>query len=178
MPDKQRNHEKSGGEEERMITLDLNAMFGLRKSTIFLCHSSTDKEFVRTLASDLSTLWVSPWFDEWELGPGDSLHGSIGKALSESAYLGIVISPDSVDSVWCNSELNSALAREKKESKTVVLPLILRDAKLPVFSRLLVGRDNFKLPVYWVADSSASFSNQYFVPRRCAVYATGPEPTR
>ena len=76
---------------------------------LFLCHSSKDKEFVRRLASDLKELSVRVWLDEWELEPGDSLHDCIGSALQESAYVGVVLSPDSVASKWCNRELQTAL---------------------------------------------------------------------
>jgi hypothetical protein len=65
---------------------------------IFLCHSKKDLAFVRRLARDLHELRVYAWFDEWELGPGDSLHDSITRALEQSAHIGVVVSPDSVES--------------------------------------------------------------------------------
>ena len=74
-------------------------MMEANKPDLFLCHSSADKRFVRQLANDLSTLDVNPWFDEWELAPGDSLHESIGAALEKSAYIGVVLSPTSVQSM-------------------------------------------------------------------------------
>ena len=37
---------------------------------LFLCHSHSDKPFVRRLAKDLSELSVDVWLDEWELIPG------------------------------------------------------------------------------------------------------------
>ena len=54
----------------------------------FLCHSHSDKPFVRRLARDLSELAVDVWLDEWELAPGDSLHGCIGDAISSVAIRG------------------------------------------------------------------------------------------
>ncbi len=104
-----------------------------RPPSVFLCHSSKDKAFVRRLASDLSVVGVTPWFDEWELTPGDSLHSVIGHAVARAAYLSVVISPDSVGSSWCKVELNSALARELQLGRTFVLPIIYRRAKLPTF---------------------------------------------
>ena len=104
---------------------------------IFLCHSHTDKPFVRKLARDLSSLGVDVWMDEWELEPGDSLHGCIGKALSSVAYVGVVLSPDSVSSRWCQSELDQALTREKSTSGKLVIPLLHRRVSAPPF---LAGR--------------------------------------
>lgn len=107
------------------------------KAHMFLCHSHKDKPFVRKLAGHLSHLGVHIWMDEWELEPGDSLHSCIGRALDEAAYIGIVLSPDSVASKWCRSELDHALTREKSIGRKVAIPLLYRDVKPPPF---LAGR--------------------------------------
>lgn len=104
-----------------------------RSPHLFLCHSSKDKKFVRRLARDLISLSASVWFDEWQLEIGDSLHGCIGSALEESAFVGVVLSPDSVQSRWCRSELDQALTREKRTGNKVVLPLLYRRVNLPPF---------------------------------------------
>ncbi len=54
---------------------------------VFLSHTKTDKEFVRRLAGDLDALGFKVWFDEWELRVGDSLVGTIEKAIDESAWM-------------------------------------------------------------------------------------------
>lgn len=100
---------------------------------LFLCHSHRDKRFARELARSLSELSIDVWFDEWELKPGDSLHGCIGSALRTSSFVAVVLSPDSVSSQWCQSELREALAREKKTGKKVVLPLLYRRVEAPPF---------------------------------------------
>ena len=100
---------------------------------IFLCHSSKDKDFVRKLAGDLLELSVVAWFDEWELEPGDSLFDCIGKALEKSVYVGIVLSPNSISSIWCKKELNQALSREIRVDKKVVLPIRLDKVDMPAF---------------------------------------------
>jgi TIR domain-containing protein len=104
---------------------------------LFLCHSHADKPFVRKLARDLSVLGINVWMDEWELEPGDSLHGVIGEALSSVAYVGVILSPDSVSSVWCQSELDQALTREKATKSKIVIPLLYRRVAAPPF---LAGR--------------------------------------
>jgi hypothetical protein len=106
---------------------------GGRAKRLFLCYSSKDIEFVRRLAADLSVIGVHPWLDQWELSPGDSLHDLIGKAIAETAYLAVVISPHSVESTWCQAELNSALARERQLKRKFVIPLVYRAAKVPTF---------------------------------------------
>ncbi len=99
---------------------------------IFLCHSHSDKPFVRKLAGHLSELDIKVWLDEWELKPGDSLHGCIEKALQEAAYLGVILSPESVASKWCQNELTYALSLQKHAKDQVAIPLLVRDVLMPL----------------------------------------------
>jgi hypothetical protein len=76
---------------------------------------------------------VHVWLDEWELQPGDSLHGVIGAALEKTAFVGVVISPNSIKSKWVQRELQAALAREVNQGKTFVIPLLYKSVTLPTF---------------------------------------------
>jgi len=96
---------------------------------IFLSHNHNNKSIVRKLARDLNKFGIDVWLDEWEIKVGESLHKSIGKAIEKSKYIGIAITPEFVKSDWCNDELIQALAREKRERKTVILPLLFKQAK-------------------------------------------------
>jgi len=100
---------------------------------LFLCHSHKDKRFVRRLSNDLSLLSIAVWLDEWQLTVGDSLHECIGAALEKAAYVGVVLSPDSVRSRWCQAELDQALTREKRTGDKVVLPLLYKGVQIPAF---------------------------------------------
>lgn len=100
---------------------------------LFLCHSSDDKRFVSTLARDLRSLQIRVWYDKWSLQVGDSLHEAIGAALEKSAFVAVILSPSSVSSAWCQSELDQALTREKREARKIVLPLLHRRVQPPAF---------------------------------------------
>jgi hypothetical protein len=76
---------------------------------------------------------VHVWLDEWELEPGDSLHGVIGAALDKTAFVGVVISPNSIKSKWVQRELQAALAREVNQGKRFVIPLLYKSVALPTF---------------------------------------------
>lgn len=104
-----------------------------KKNHLFLCHSSRDKVFVKKLANDLESMHVKVWLDDWELGVGDSLHRCVGEALLEASYIAVVLSPDSIESKWCQDELEQALTIEKRLDKIIVFPLICRPVKLPPF---------------------------------------------
>lgn len=100
---------------------------------LFLCHTSTDKNFVRKLANDLWHFDVIPWLDEWNLEPGDSLHGKIGDALERSRFVAVVLSPDSVKSKWVQKELRQALSKEDRIDDKIVIPILHRSVDLPAF---------------------------------------------
>lgn len=104
-----------------------------RKPDLFLSHSSRDKTFVRELADDLTFCEVDVWLDEWELQVGDSLHDLIGNALEKSRFIGVVIGDNFSDSVWARDELKQALSRERREARTLVLPLIFGHSQIPTF---------------------------------------------
>ena len=103
--------------------------------SIFLSHNYRDKPFVRTLAQDLTAMGVKVWVDEAELRVGDSLITRISLAIDEMRYLGVVLSPHSVDSRWVREELNQALTNQLAQRATSVLPILLADCQIPGFLR-------------------------------------------
>jgi TIR domain len=104
-----------------------------RKPDVFLSHSARDKDFVWRLAEDLAFCEVDSWLDQWELRPGESLHDAIGGALAASRFVAIVIGQNFSDSRWASDEMKQALARERRENTTVVIPILAADASPPPF---------------------------------------------
>ena len=104
-----------------------------RVPDLFLSHSSRDKDFVRKLAEDLAFCEVDVWLDEWELQLGDSLYDVISQALTKSQFIAVVLGDDYLNSKWAGDEMKQALARERREDRTVVLPLLVGSVQLPAF---------------------------------------------
>jgi hypothetical protein len=104
-----------------------------REPDLFLSYSSGDKDFVRKLALDLNCCEIDPWLDEWELAVGDSLMELIGQALRKSRFVGIVLSPTFFQTTWTKSEIKEAFAREQREGRTVLLPLLRSKGEIPPF---------------------------------------------
>jgi len=102
---------------------------------LFISYSSKDRAFVTKLATDLIDHGLKVWIDKFEMKVGDSLNRKIQAGISESAWLGIVLSPDSVSSAWVEKELSAALALELEKQDVFVLPLLHRDCNIPVFLR-------------------------------------------
>ena len=101
----------------------------------FISHSSKDKDWVKELVEALNERTRdSPlviWFDENNISPGDYIFQQIEDGITNSNHIGVVLSPESVNSDWVSFErmifqTMDPLGREKK-----LIPLLLRDCKIP-----------------------------------------------
>jgi division/cell wall cluster transcriptional repressor MraZ len=104
-----------------------------KEKHLFLCHSSFDKDFALKLAKDLQERNIKVWLDKWEMLPGDSLYEKIQDGIIETAYFGIILSPNSVESNWCKRELHGALEEENVRKNVFVIPILFKDCDIPVF---------------------------------------------
>jgi hypothetical protein len=104
-------------------------------ASIFLSHSSLDKDFARRLAVDLRARGIRVWLDEADIGVGDSLIGRLEQAIDETDYLAVLLSENSVQSEWVLREVRMALHREISGKRVVVLPLLYHSCNIPGFLR-------------------------------------------
>jgi hypothetical protein len=103
------------------------------KPDIFISHSSRDKPAALRLATTLNFCAIDVWLDDWELEVGQSLADEIAKAMDQSRFIAILITENYNKTVWTKTEYKKALAREQKEQRTVMLPLIVGEAEIPDF---------------------------------------------
>lgn len=91
---------------------------------VFIMYAGKDKIAVaRPLADDLKDRGWSVWFDETEIGVGDSVTRAIDRGLSESRLGVAVLSPAFFSRSWPARELDSFVLREAAESRSLVLPV-------------------------------------------------------
>ncbi len=109
--------------------------------SVFISYSTKDSEFITRLSAELVKKRIHVLLDKWEMQPGDSLIDKIQAALTDSSYLLVVLSNNSVDSEWCKKELNSGLMRELEEKKVVVIPILLDNCKIPLLLKEKVYAD-------------------------------------
>ena len=103
------------------------------KTKIFLSHSSKDNNFVEELAKKLSADGYSVWYDEWEIKVGDSIVQKINEGISESDFLIVVLSKNSVNSKWVKEELNVSTLKNIQSNGVFILPILLDNCKIPLF---------------------------------------------
>lgn len=99
------------------------------KWDVFVSHSSEDKEaFVRPLATELKSLGLKVWFDEFTIKPGDSLVERITNGLQNSECGIIVLSHAFIQSRWTQFEQRSLLSRHVTDDARVI-PIWLNISK-------------------------------------------------
>ena len=95
---------------------------------VFISHATEDKDFAGPLAHGLRSTGLRVWFDEFELGIGDSLNEKINYGLSRSRYGVVVISPTFFKKHWTQLEVNGFVARQTSGER-VILPIWHRITK-------------------------------------------------
>lgn len=80
--------------------------------SIFISYSHKDIEFVRQIATDLRRRPISVWFDD-RLRIGHEWETQLEYAISATDAFVLILSPDSVDSPYVQSEINSAKTLQK-----------------------------------------------------------------
>lgn len=106
--------------------------------SVFLSHSSQDKDFVRELYRRLTRDGVDCFFDIESIGWGDNWVRALERAIDECTHIVFVLSPDFCNSEWVQVERTGALADDPSGMQHKACPLLLRDCRaLPTFPRFL-----------------------------------------
>ncbi len=88
----------------------------------FLCHGSEDKDLARQLATDLRSRGIDVFFDEWEIGPGDSIRQKIDGGLGRCTHFLALLTATSLTKAWVNAEIDAGFVR-KVEGSAMFIPL-------------------------------------------------------
>ncbi|MCU1266776.1 MAG: hypothetical protein JWM21_3094 [Acidobacteria bacterium] len=67
---------------------------------VFLSNSSLDRVFVSGLAEMLRRHGIPVWYSQTNILGAQQWHDEIGAALKRCDWLVVVLSPNSVESVW------------------------------------------------------------------------------
>lgn len=102
------------------------------KATVFISHSSSDKQFARWLSVDLKNMGYGVWLDEWSIMVGESIPRKIGLGINDSDFVIVILSPRSVDSHWVENEWHSKYWDEVQSKKMLVIPVLKERCKIPI----------------------------------------------
>ncbi|MFE7837364.1 toll/interleukin-1 receptor domain-containing protein [Streptomyces sp. NPDC057474] len=76
--------------------------------------------------------------DEWEIHPGDSIVGKVNQALDLVDTVLLFWSKNAAESMWVNTEMETALTRKLSDSSVRIIPKRLDEAPLPALLRPLM----------------------------------------
>jgi len=99
------------------------------QTTVFLSHSSADKDRVRPIADELMRNDIPVWIDDKEIKWGDSITSRINEGLRRAEYVLVFLSKNSVKSRWVEEEISAAFAKDPVGAGSVIIPVLLD--KLP-----------------------------------------------
>lgn len=98
---------------------------------IFISHNVKDKDTARLLATMFSDRGIGVWFDQWEIKPGDSITGGIGKGIEECDVFMLMWSVAAKASKWVDTELRSAIRKRVDDTGFRLIPIMIDDTALP-----------------------------------------------
>lgn len=91
---------------------------------VFLSHNGRDKDFVELLAYKLKAAGVFPWFDKWELIPGNRWIRGLADGLDTANTCAVFIGPHNLGN-WEAEEIDLAHTRAAIDSTFRVIPVLL-----------------------------------------------------
>lgn len=95
---------------------------------VFLSHSSADTQFASSIAEEMRRHGVPVWYSRSNILGAQQWHDEIGAALNRCDWLALILSPQSVASMWVKRELLYALQQDRFENK--IVPVLLQPCDL------------------------------------------------
>ena len=131
---------------QKLITTS-EAAKGQLGTEVFISYSRKDADFARQLNTTLQEAGKTTWFDQESISTGVNFEKEIYKGIDGADNFVFVISPDAVDSEYCEREVNYASEQNKRfisvlhrETIPEMIPEVLRvinwiDFKDTVFNK-------------------------------------------
>ena len=89
---------------------------------VFLSHSSLDTEFADSIAQTLRNHGIPIWYSQTNILGAQQWQDEIGEALRRCDWFIVILSPNSVESMWVKRELTFALKENKFNNK--IIPIL------------------------------------------------------
>lgn len=98
----------------------------------FISYSSKNQLFADRLYADLQNKGVRCWLASEDLKIGERIRVGIDESIRIHDKLMLVLSKQSVESDWVEQEVETALARERKEKRTILFPIRLDETVMKI----------------------------------------------
>lgn len=101
------------------------------KYDVYISYTRVDTFFVQELASHLVSRGISLLYDITNLSANFSFADTLAKAIRNSKFFILVMSPSYFKSEWAKLELELAMTSELESNKLKILPILIEDCELP-----------------------------------------------
>ena len=81
----------------------------MRERLVYLAHASEDKALVKPMAEGLMGRGIDVWYDNWEIGYGDSLRRKMEEGLGNCTHFVVLLTETSIKKPWVNEEIDAGL---------------------------------------------------------------------
>lgn len=92
---------------------------------VFLSHSRKNRNKASNLASKLRSHGIPVWYSTTNIKGAQQWHDEIGKALRRCDWFIVLLSTQSIKSIWVKRELTYALNHSQYENH--ILPILIED---------------------------------------------------
>lgn len=100
-------------------------------ASVFISHSSKDKQFAKWISVDLRNIGHKVWLDEWAILVGESIPKKIEVGIEECDFLILVLSDHAVKSHWVEREWHAKYWDEVEKDKVYILPALKEQCEIP-----------------------------------------------
>lgn len=80
-----------------------------RERLVYLAHASENKDIAKPLAEGLMRRGINVWYDNWEIGYGDSLRRKMEQGLGDCTHFVVLLTEASIRKPWVNEEIDAGL---------------------------------------------------------------------
>lgn len=115
---------------------------------VFLSHANLNRQFATAIAKLLQQHGVPVWYSRINIVGAQQWHDEIGEALQRCDWFIVILSPESVESMWVKRELVFALSERRFENR--IVPLLYQSCDIKKLSWTL-------LPSFQLVDFTQSF---------------------
>ena len=104
---------------------------------VFLSHSDANWQFASSIVEVLQRHGIPVWYSRINIVGAQQWHDEIGEALQRCDWFIVILSPDSVESMWVKRELSFALSEKRFENN--IVPLLYQSCNIKKLSWTLLS---------------------------------------
>jgi hypothetical protein len=138
---------------------------GDKKRLVYLAHATEDKALARPIAAGLIARGIDVWYDQWEIGLGDSVRRKMEEGLGDCTHFVALMTHTSLNKPWVNEELDAGLLAAvegtsrfvalRSEIELAELPPLLKNRLAPELVLTDEGLDALAAKIYGITDKPA-----------------------